>query len=338
MDLRRICVFGAGAIGGHLAAKFAAAGHAVSAAARGPQLEALRTAGIALRQGERTYRGRVRASMMPAELGVQDVIFVTTKATALGPVAEMLPPLLHDETAVVFVQNGIPWWYAQGLGAARPRPPDLGVLDPGGRIARAVASGRIIGGVVYSSNAVVAPGEVENLTLDSNMLVVGEVDDRDTPRIRALRALLEGAGLSSPATTDIRAAVWDKVITNLGSSLCVPTGEAVGALAQDPALRSARARLSAEGRAIAHAHGVRPDDAPRRPGGTASAGQPATGSARHKPSMLQDYEAGRPMEVEAILRAPCAFARAAGVEAPALEQLAAITARLALRKGLYAPA
>ena len=125
--------------------------------------------------------------------------------------------------------------------------------------------------------------------------------------------------------------MWDKLLLNFGSSLCVPLGESLSALIEDPRLRAARERLTAEGRAIALAHGVRPEDAPRRPG---SAGQ-ASGAAQHKPSMLQDYELGRPMEVEAMLATPCAFARAAGVEAPALEQLAAVTARLAARKGLY---
>ena len=130
---------------------------------------------------------------------------------------------------------------------------------------------------------------------------------------------------------DIRAAVWDKLLLNFGSTLCVPLGEPLSALLEDARLRSARERLTAEGRAIALAHGVRPEDAPRRPG---SAGQ-GSGAAQHKPSMLQDYELGRPMEVEAMLAMPCAFARAAGVDAPALEQLAALTARLAARKGLY---
>jgi 2-dehydropantoate 2-reductase len=163
------------------------------------------------------------------------------------------------------------------------------------------------------------------------MLAIGEPDDRQTPRIAALRALLSAAELHSPPVPDIRQAVWDKLLLNFGSTLCVLLGEPISALVEDPRLHAVRERLFTEGRAIAHAHGVRPEDAPRRPGG----GLQTSGSMQHKPSMLQDYELGRPMEVEAILAAPCAFARAAGVEAPALEQLAAVTARLAARKGLY---
>jgi len=335
MAMRRICVFGAGAVGGHIAAKLAAAGHEVAAIARGAQLEALRTAGIALREGERTYAGRLRASDRAADIGAQDVVFVATKATALASLAAASPHLAHGSTAFVFVQNGIPWWYAQGLDASRPRPPDLSRLDPGAALARALAQGSVIGAVAYSSNDLAAPGKVHNHSVGRNMLVLGETDDRDSPRVGELRAMLEAAGMASPPSADIRAAVWDKLIINFGSSLCVPLGEPIAALLEDPLLRAARERLFAEGRAIARAHGVDPDAAPRRPGG---AGQTTSGSAQHKPSMLQDYEAGRPMEVEAILAAPCAFARAAGVEAPALESLAALTARLAARKGLYSAA
>jgi len=237
----------------------------------------------------------------------------------------------------VFVQNGVPWWYAQGIDGEtrfrRPRPPDLSRLDPGGVLARTISPERVIGAVVYSSNDLVAPGEIVNHSAGRNMLVVGEKDDRQTPRIAALRALLTEAGLHSPAAPDIRQAVWDKLLINFGSTLCVPLGEPISALVEDPRLHSARERLFAEGRAIAHAHGVRPEDAPRRPGG----GKQISGASQHKPSMLQDYELGRPMEVEAILATPCAFAHAAGVEAPALESLTAVTARLAARKGLYSP-
>jgi 2-dehydropantoate 2-reductase len=329
----RICVFGAGSVGGHLAAKFAAAGHAVSVVARGVNLAAIQANGIALREGTRTIAGRVRASDRPDDLGAQDFVFVTTKTTGLPALAATASALSDANTAFVFVQNGIPWWYAQGLAASRPRPPDLSRLDPGGVLARAVAPGRVIGAAVYSANGLAKPGVVVNHTEGRNMLVVGEIDDRSSPRIEALRALLAAAGLHSPPAPDIRQAVWDKLVINFGSTLCVPLGEPVSAVLSDPALRAVRERLFAEGRAIARAHGVAPEGAPRRPGGA----QQTAGAIAHKPSMLQDYELGRPMEIEAILAVPCAFARAAGVATHTLEALAAITARLAARKGLYSP-
>ena len=138
--------------------------------------------------------------------------------------------------------------------------------------------------------------------------------------------------MHSPDTGDIRQAVWDKLLLNFGSSLCVPLGEPVSALAQDPALRAVRERIVGEGRAIARAHGVSLENVPQRPG---VAGTQTAGATAHKPSMLQDYERGRPMEVDAMLAVPLAFARAVGLEAPALESLTAVVARLAARKGLY---
>jgi 2-dehydropantoate 2-reductase len=332
----RICVFGAGAIGGHLAAKLAAAGHEVSVVARGANLEGLRQRGITLHAGEgaeaRRIHGRVRASDKPAELGAQDAVFVTTKATALASFADAAGDLLQHDAPVAFVQNGIPWWYAQGLNPSRPRTPDLSRLDPGGALGRAIGQQQVVGGVVYSSNDLVAPGDVHNHTPNRNMLVLGEPDDGNSTRVEMLRACLNEAGMHSPPVPDIRQAVWDKLLINFGSTLCVPIGEPIQALSEDPRLREVRARLLEEGRAIARAHGVDVEGAPKRPGGAQVAG-----ATLHRPSMLQDYELGRPMEVEAILLAPLAFARAAGVAAPALESLAAITARLAERKGLYSP-
>lgn len=332
----RICVFGAGAVGGHLAAKLASAGHDVSVVARGANLQGIQANGIALREGGRTIGGRVHASDRAAELGAQDVVFVTTKATALGGFATSAAPLIgpdrNSKTAFVFVQNGIPWWYAMGLSPSRPQAPDLSRLDPRGVLARAIAPERVIGAVVYSSNDLIGPGQIVNHSEGRNMLVVGETDDRPSERIDALRALLGAAELHSPPAPDIRQSVWDKLLINFGSTLCVPLGEPISALMADPVLRAVRERLLAEGRAIAQAHGVLPEGAPRRPGGAQT-----VGAGAHKPSMLQDYELGRPMEIDAILAVPCAFAQAARVAAPTLQALSAITARLAARKGLYSP-
>jgi 2-dehydropantoate 2-reductase len=148
--------------------------------------------------------------------------------------------------------------------------------------------------------------------------------------VEKLRQVLGEAGMPSPPTSDIRQSVWDKLLVNFGSTLCVPLGEPIGAVINDPALRAVRERLMTEGRAIASAHGVSLTGLPKRPGA------PNATATAHKPSMLTDYELGRPMEIEAILCAPRDFARAAGVETPALDALAAITVRLATAKGLYA--
>jgi 2-dehydropantoate 2-reductase len=331
----RICVFGAGAVGGHLAAKLAAAGHEVSAIARGPHLQAIRQNGLKLIHGEQVILGKVKAAAGAGELGPQDLVIVATKAGALPAVANELAVLLQDDTGVVFAQNGIPWWYAvglnAGLAASRPRPPDLPRLDPGGALKKAIAPQRIIGGVVYSANDLIEPGVVKNHTPGNNMLVVGECDDASSSRISRLREILEKSGISSPATGDIRQAVWNKLVLNLGTStLCVLAGCTVGEMRADPQLAAIAKRIAEEGRAIARAHGVDPDGAPPRP-----AGGHAAGAIGHKPSILQDYESGRPMEIEAQLVATLAFARGAGVPTPALDSLIPLVVHKAAAKGLY---
>src|SRR3954462_13873169 len=190
----RICVFGAGAIGGNFAARLAAAGNDVSVVARGAHLEAIRAHGLKLLHGDETILGRVRAAASASELGAQDAVFVTLKANLLGAFADQCAPLLGRDTAVVFVQNGIPWWYDARL--AR--------LDPGGRLAKAVAPERIVGGVAYSANEILEPGVIENHVPGNNMIVIGRPDRKETPLIAELRRTLEAADLASPALADIR--------------------------------------------------------------------------------------------------------------------------------------
>lgn len=328
----RICVFGAGAVGGHLAARLAAIGrHEVSVIARGAHLEAMRSHGLALRHGEEEIRARVHAVESADEAGAQDAVFVTLKATALGAFAAAASPLLGRDTAVVFVQNGIPWWYAIGLSSSRPAPPDLSRLDPDGALARAIAPERIVGGVVYSANELVAPGVVFNRTPGNNMLTLGEPDDSSSGRIVSLRALLEAVGMSSPATADIRQAVWNKLALNISSAcMTVLTGEPLSRARSDPALRPVVEALREEARSIARAHGIVPEGAPERP-----AGGHGGAATDHKSSILQDYELGRPMEIEAQLAAPLAFARVARVATPVLDTLVPIVAYKAAAKGLY---
>src|ERR1700735_5860277 len=130
----RICIFGAGAVGSHFAVRLALAGHEVSCVMRGPQLAAVQARGLTLRVGDAEFSAKVKASDDPAALGPQDLVISTLKATGLSSLVPGLPPLLHDDTAVVFAQNGIPWWYDPGPPAHPPPPPHLGFLDPGGRL------------------------------------------------------------------------------------------------------------------------------------------------------------------------------------------------------------
>ena len=321
----RICIFGAGAVGSHLAVRLARAGHEVSCVMRGPHLEAARAGGLVLRVGTAEFAARVKASDDPAALGRQDVVISTLKANALNGLVAGLKSLLGDDTSVVFAQNGIPWWYDIGLPADHAPPPDLGFLDPGGALRSAVAKQRIIGAVIFSANAIAAPGIVVNNSTDRNMLLVGECDDRATPRIARLRAALDAAGIQSPAGETIRQAIWTKLIGNMSVSvLCLVTGQTSKAAMQDPALREVVPRLLAEAQAIGQS--CLPGVARNTRGGA---------PPDHKPSLLQDYEHGRAMEIDTLVRAPAAFARAAGLSTPMLDLLAALAIRKARDKGLW---
>src|SRR3984893_649790 len=247
----RICIFGAGAVGSHLAVRLALAGHDVACVMRGPHLEAVKAKGLTLRVGESEFPAKVKASDDPAALGAQDVVISPLKANALASLVTGLPPLLGDDTAVVFAQNGIPWWYDIGLAADHPPMPDLSFLDPGGALRAVVSRQRIIGGVIFSSNEVVAPGVVANLSPDRNMLVIGECDDRAGARIEGLRAVLDAAAIASPSAPRIREAIWSKLLTNMSMSvLCLITGQTARGVRDDPALREVVPRLLDEANSI----------------------------------------------------------------------------------------
>jgi 2-dehydropantoate 2-reductase len=320
----RICIFGAGAVGSHFAVRLALAGHDVSCVMRGPHLQAVKARGLTLRVGDAEFAARVKASDDAAALGPQDVVISTLKATAVNTLATGLRPLLRDDTAVVFAQNGIPWWYDIGLAPDHPPSPDLGFLDPGSALRAAISRERIIGGVIFSSNEIVAPGIVENFSPDRNVLLVGECDDRASERIGRLRATLVEASIESPPARGIREAIWSKLITNMSMSvLCLLTGQTARGVREDPALREIVPRLLDEAQAVAQScyAGV------KRVARTGAAPE-------HKPSILQDYERGRPMEIDALVRAPAAFARAAGLSTPMLDLLAGLAIRQARDKGL----
>ena len=321
----RICVFGAGAVGSHFAVRLALAGHDVSCVMRGAHLDAVKAKGLMLRVGDAEFKARVRASDDPATLGPQDVVICTLKATGLPSLAAGIEPLLGDDTAVVFAQNGIPWWYDIGLSAKHRPVPDLAFLDPGGRLRAAIPKERIVGGVVFSSNEIIVPGVAANLSPERNRLLIGECDDRPSERIARLRAVLNEAAIESPGLTEIRETIWSKLLTNMSMSvLCLLTGQTARAVRDDPALADVVPRLLDEANSVAQSCFAEVKRVTR------------TGPAPdHKPSILQDYELGRAMEIDVLVRAPAAFARASGLPTPMLDLMAALAIRQAGDKGLY---
>jgi 2-dehydropantoate 2-reductase len=319
----RICIFGAGAVGSHFAVRLALSGHDVSCVMRGPHLEATRANGLTLRVGCAEFSARVNASDDPAALGPQDFVISTLKANGLNALVTGLPPLLRDDTGIVFAQNGIPWWYDIGLSADQPPPPDLGFLDPEAKLRSAVSKERIIGGVIFSSNEIIAPSIVVNDSPERNMLLVGECDDRPSQRIERLRAALVEAGIQSPPAPRIREAIWTKLTSNMSVSvLCSLTGQTARLTVEDPALQEFVPRLLDEAQAVARSC---------YPGITRRTGR----APDHLPSLRQDFDRGRPMEIDALVTAPAAFARAAGLSTPTLDTIAGLATRQAREKGLY---
>jgi 2-dehydropantoate 2-reductase len=323
----KICIYGAGAIGGHLAARLYRAGADVSVVARGAHLAAIEENGLTVHAVDGEHHAKVRASADPTELGKQDAVFVTVKAPALPGVAASIQPLLGPDTSVAFVMNGIPWWYFDHLpgphqGKSLPR------IDPGDVLRKALGPGRAIGGVVYSASAVTAPGFVE-VEQPKSRVILGEPDGTLSDRVVTLSGLITKGGISGEATQAIRTEIWNKLISNLaGGTLAVLTGSAPKGIYVEPATEQASLRMMQEATAIAQALGADPaTDHARRIGGQRS--------MDHKPSILQDLELGRPMEIDGMFDAPLALAHLAGVEVPTLELMVALCKLRARSAGLY---
>ena len=320
----RIGVFGVDAASGHLAARLGVAGHDVACVARGADPGGVRARGVTSRREGETVTSRVRASERPADLGGQDVIIVAVEAAFLPDVADAIGPPLGPETAVVFAQDGAPWCHPVGLRPDRPPPPDLGWPDRGDRLRRSVGERRTIGGVARASDAAVEPGGVAKGSPRGDPLCVGEIDDAQSARGARSKATIEGAGLDSPATPDLRQALWRKLVQNMAESvLCASTGRTAQAAAEDPVLSLILRGVIAEASAVADAYGA----------SSTEAGPARGGAPDHEPRFLRALEPGRPMEADAAIETLLAIARASNVETPILERLSAIAVRRATDAG-----
>ena len=295
----RICIFGAGAVGGFLGARLTQAaahtGDEISLVARGAHLQAMQAHGLQLRSGGQSHRIDVRATDDPAALGPQDHVIVTLKAHAAPAAAESLRPLLGPDTAVTFAVNGLPWWYFHALpGPLQGR--GLETVDPGGLIARVVGFERALGCVVYTGAEVTAPGEIHHGRGETFLL--GEPDDSASDRVTALSAALTAAGLDAPVRPDIRADVWGKLWGNLSfNPVSALTGETLGGMTRhEGALAVARAMMAEAETIAAHLGVAMPMSLDARIEETARMGE-------HKTSMLQDLEKGRSLEIGPVVQA-----------------------------------
>lgn len=318
-DKLKVCIFGAGAVGGYLAARFGhAGGVSLSVVARGAQKEAI------LRDGVRLQTPTENITVFPdivtdhaLELPEQDFTFVTVKVGAQPAVARDVRHLVGSAGHAIFAANGVPWWWKYGT----PAPAALSLLDPEAELWNELTPARVLGCVVYSANEVIAPGVVRHL--GNNRWVIGEPDGSLSQRLQSTVGLLRQAGIHSEASPDLRTEIWAKLLRNASiNSLCALTRLPVDGLAEDPELLRQAEALAADIVTVATSQGSDVSvqfnaacEQLRR--GGAEAGTPPVRGLR--PSMLQDVLAQRPLEVEAIVGQVQALAREAGVACPAID-------------------
>ncbi len=307
----RIAVYGAGAIGGLLGARLAAAGADVGLIARGPHLAAMQERGLELRHGGQSVVTRPRATQDPAELGVQDYVVVTLKAHQVPGVVPAMQPMLGPDTTVVMAVNGVPWWYFHGLdGPWRDRR--LASVDPGDVQWHGIGPDRVLGCIVYPAAEVVEPGVVE--LVEGDRFSLGEPSGERSQRAEKLSAALVAAGLKAPVRPRIRDEMWVKLWGNLSfNPLSALTGATLDVLASDPGTRAAARAMMLEAQAIAERLGVRfAISVDKRIDGAGAVGA-------HKTSMLQDLERGRPLEIDALVGAVQEMGRLVEVPTPAID-------------------
>jgi 2-dehydropantoate 2-reductase len=328
--MTRICVFGAGAIGSHLATRAALGGADVVVVARGAHLDAMQQRGITLRAHDGVKTVQVQAVATAEEVGPVDAVLVTTKVPALPAAARAIAPLLGPDTPVVFVTNGIPWWYFLRQAPLR-EDKRIPLLDPDGEIERSIGIHRTLGGVVYSASAVTAPGVVTSEHADIR-LFLGEPSGIVLPRAQAIAQAINAGGMPCQVVTDIRHRIWGKLIGNLTSGpLCILSRSDMMTTLSDPAIYAAAIAIAEEGAALAQAYGEELVT-------SAQSRMKRSAMIAHKPSILQDLELGRAMEIDALFTVPLDMAHQARVPMPVFELTARLATQAARAAGCYTPA
>jgi len=323
----KFAIYGAGAIGGLLGAHLARTGEDVTLIARGPHLAAMREKGLKISGHSGDFTVKPRATDNPAEAGPQDYVIVALKAHAVAPIAEKMAPLLGPKTAVVMAVNGVPWWYFHGLeGPLKDRR--IPLVDPGDRQWQHIGPERVIGCVVYPAAEVVAPGEIRHV--ENDRFSLGEPDDSRSERVLVLSKALAKAGFKAPVKTDIRGEIWVKLWGNVAfNPISALTGGTLKSICTDPTTRATARAVMGEAEAIANKLGVTmPLPVDKRIDGAAAVGE-------HKTSMLQDFERGRPVELDAVVGAVAELGRLVGQPTPMIDALYALTRHKAIRAGLY---
>ena len=322
----KICVFGAGAIGGYLGAKLAQTDAEVSLIARGPHLEAMQDNGLTLIEENGYVNVDVIASDTASFLGPQDYVFITLKAHSVPPVVDKIAPLIGPDTTVVSAVNGVPWWYFYGLDGPLKNT-RLAAADPGDAQWTTFTPEKTLGCVVYPAAEVVQPGVIRHI--EGNRFTLGEPSGETSDRARALSKKLIEAGLKAPVRPKIRDEIWVKLWDNLSfNPISALTHATLDELCTDPGTRALARAMMLEAQAIAEALGVTfPITVDKRIDGAAAIGP-------HRTSMWQDLDAGRPMEIEALVGAVAELGALVGKPTPMIDGVLALIRLRAKTAGL----
>ena len=323
----KVCIVGAGAIGGILAARLAQAGHDVSAIARGGHLQAIQERGLTLNWAGEQITAKIHAAADASDLGSQDYVIVTVKAPALPGIAPSLTPLLRPDTVIVTAMNGVPWWFCHALtGPLAGR--SLPSTDPNGILGETLTRDRLLGCVVHAGASVPEPGVVDHAA--GNIFIVGDASRRLSAPANELAAALTNAGLDGRGTDDIHGEIWMKLIGNMGMGpICALTGATLAGLANDTDVRPIAAAMMREAMDVGDALGL--------PMNMSVEARIDLGAelGEFKPSILQDLELGRPLEIDAMVTVVSEMGEIAGVQTPTVDTVLALLRGRARRAGLY---
>jgi 2-dehydropantoate 2-reductase len=314
----KICVVGAGAIGGMLAVRLAEAGEEVTVVDQGAHLQAIQRSGLKLlmADGSEHLTRSLEATASIGDVGPQDVVILAVKSQVLAVIAHQLGGLLHDDTIILPMQNGLPWWYFHKHGGEYDGRP-IECLDPNGELAAHIDVDRILGCVVFPAGEIVSPGVIRHT--EGNRFPLGELDGSDSPRARAAVQMFTDAGFKSFVVDDIRGEIWLKLLGNLSfNPISALTHSTMVDICQYPPGRGLAESLMEEAQAVANHLGISMRvSIEKRIAGAEKVG-------KHKTSMLQDVEAGRGLELEAIMGAVVELGRLTGVATPAIDAIYAL--------------
>jgi|TARA_Y100000590_G_scaffold207067_1_gene234510 2-dehydropantoate 2-reductase len=326
----KVCIYGAGAIGGYMAAQLELNKCAeVTCIARGPHLEAMRSQGLKLQIGDKELTAKVNCTDNPAEIGKQDYVVITLKAHSTALMAEQITPLLGPNTSVVTAQNGVPWWYFYKLEGPHEGQ-RLTSVDPGNKQWDYIGPERVIGCVVYPASYIAKPGVIVHEY--GNRFSLGEPSGEKTERINSLSSMLTGAELRAPIRSKIRDEMWIKLWGNVSlNPISVLTGGTLAQMIDDKEVRELIRKVMTEAQLVGESLGVKfAVDVDKRIDGAREVGD-------HKTSMLQDLELGRQMEIDALIVSVQELARLVGVSTPTIDSVLSLIKLKARLADCYSP-